>query len=123
MEPRDQLGRRGEDQAARYLQGIGYRIIARRERVLRGDIDLIALDDRTVVFVEVRTRSDTNHGHPAETVGYQKQRRIAQLANAYIRRNRLEDCRVRIDVVTVTLDGPDGKPVVEHFQNAFESQR
>jgi putative endonuclease len=121
MEPRDQLGRRGEDQAARYLQGIGYRIIARRERVLRGDIDLIALDDRTVVFVEVRTRSDTNHGHPAETVGYQKQRRIAQLANAYIRRNRLEDCRVRIDVVTVTLDGPDGKPVVEHFQNAFES--
>jgi putative endonuclease len=121
MEPRDQLGRRGEDQAARYLQSIGYRIIARRERVLRGDIDLIALDDRTVVFVEVRTRSDTNHGHPAETVGYQKQRRIAQLANAYIRRNRLEDCRVRIDVVTVTLDGPDGKPVVEHFQNAFES--
>jgi putative endonuclease len=121
MEPRDQLGRRGEDQAARYLQGIGYRIIARRERVLRGDIDLIALDDRTVVFVEVRTRTDTNHGHPAETVGYQKQRRIAQLANAYIRRNRLEDCRVRIDVVTVTLDGPDGKPVVEHFQNAFES--
>ncbi len=121
MEPRDQLGRRGEDQAARYLQGIGYRIIARRERVLRGDIDLIALDDRTVVFVEVRTRSDTNHGHPAETVGYQKQRRIAQLANAYIRRNRLEDCRVRIDVVTVTLDGPDGRPVVEHFQNAFES--
>jgi putative endonuclease len=121
MEPRDQLGRRGEDQAARYLLGIGYRIIARRERVLRGDIDLIALDDRTVVFVEVRTRSDTNHGHPAETVGYQKQRRIAQLANAYIRRNRLEDCRVRIDVVTVTLDGPDGKPVVEHFQNAFES--
>lgn len=121
MEPRDQLGRRGEDQAARYLQGIGYRIIARRERVLRGDIDLIALDDRTVVFVEVRTRTDTNHGHPAETVGYQKQRRIAQLANAYIRRNRLEDCRVRIDVVTVTLEGPDGRPAVEHFHNAFES--
>jgi putative endonuclease len=89
--------------------------------VLRGDIDLIALDDRTVVFVEVRTRSDTNHGHPAETVGYQKQRRIAQLANAYIRRNRLEDCRVRIDVVTVIFDGPEGRPVVEHFQNAFES--
>ncbi|MFM8705047.1 MAG: YraN family protein [Planctomycetia bacterium] len=121
MEPRDQLGRRGEDLAARYLQGIGYRIIARRERVLRGDIDIIALDDRTVVFVEVRTRTDTDHGHPAETVGYHKQQRIAQLANAYIRRNRLEDCRVRIDVVTVTLAGPDGQPAVEHFQNAFDS--
>ncbi|MEI7781440.1 MAG: YraN family protein [Planctomycetota bacterium] len=121
MPSRDELGRRGEDEAARYLRGIGYRIIARREPVLRGDIDLIVLDDRTVVFVEVRTRTDTAHGHPAETVGHQKQRRIAQLANAYIRRHRLEDCRVRIDVVTVTFNGPDGKPVLEHFQNAFDS--
>ena len=75
----------------------------------------------TVVFVEVRTRSNTSHGHPAETVGHQKQRRVAQLATAYIRRHRLEDCHVRIDVVTVTFDGPDGNPVVEHFQNAFDS--
>jgi len=118
---RDTLGRRGEDDAAKYLRSIGYRIVAQRERVLRGDIDLIVLDGRTVVFVEVRTRSDTAHGHPAETVGYQKQRRVAQLANAYIRRHRLEDCSVRIDVVTVTFTTPDGRPVVEHFQNAFES--
>lgn len=121
MPSRDELGRRGEDEAARYLRSIGYRVISQRERVLRGDIDLIVLDDRTVVFVEVRTRSDTAHGHPAETVGYHKQRRIAQLANAYIRRHRLEDCRVRIDVVTVTFNGPQGGPVVEHFQNAFDS--
>jgi len=70
MHARDELGRRGEDEAARYLRGIGYRIIARREKVLRGDIDIIALDDRTVVFVEVRSRTDTAHGHPVETVGY-----------------------------------------------------
>lgn len=120
-DPRHDLGKRGEDLAARYLQRLGYRIIARRERVLRGDLDIIALDDRTVVFVEVRTRSDTLHGHPAETIDGRKQRRIATLANAYIRRHRLEDCRVRIDVVTVTLAGPDGQPEVEHFQNAFES--
>lgn len=120
-DPRHDLGKRGEDLAAKYLQRLGYRIIARRERVLRGDLDIIALDDRTVVFVEVRTRSDTLHGHPAETIDGRKQRRIATLANAYIRRHRLEDCRVRIDVVTVTLTGPDGQPEVEHFQNAFES--
>jgi putative endonuclease len=92
-----------------------------RERVLRGDIDIVALDGRTVVFVEVRSRTDTAHGHPAETVGFHKQRRIAQLATAYIHRHRLEDCSARIDVVTVTFDGPDGRPQVEHFQNAFES--
>ena len=78
---RDTLGRRGEEEAAKYLRGLGYRIVARRERVLRGDIDIIALDGRTVVFVEVRTRSDTLHGHPAETVGISKQ----QIGRAHVR--------------------------------------
>jgi len=119
---RDELGRRGEDAAAAYLRSLGYRIVGRRERVLRGDIDIVALDGRTVVFVEVRTRSDTAHGHPAETVGAQKQRRVAELAAAYIRRHRLEDCHVRIDVVAVTLPAAArARPVVEHYQNAFES--
>ncbi len=118
--PRDDLGRRGEDAAARYLADLGYRIVGRRERVLRGDIDIVALDGRTVVFVEVRSRSDTSHGHPAETVGAAKQRRIADLALAYIRRHRLEDCSVRIDVVAVTF-GAGRRPVVEHYQNAFDS--
>lgn len=117
---RDEVGRRGEDEAADYLRGIGYRIVGRRERVLRGDIDIVALDGRTVVFVEVRSRTDTAHGHPAETVGRVKQRRISDLAAAYIRRHRLEDCSVRIDVVAVTFSAGE-KPVVEHYQNAFDS--
>ena len=117
---RDSLGRRGEAEAEKYLRGIGYRIVGRRERVLRGDIDLVALDGRTVVFVEVRSRSDTEHGHPAETVGPKKRQRMVDLANAYIRRHRLEDCSVRLDVVTVTFAAA-APPVVEHFQNAFES--
>jgi putative endonuclease len=116
---RDELGRRGEDEAAKYLRGLGYRIVGLRERVLRGDIDIVALDGRTVVFVEVRTRSTSAHGHPAETVGFVKQRRLATLVNAYIRRHRLEDQSVRIDVVAVTFD-PAGRPVVEHYQNAFD---
>ncbi len=119
-DPRGALGRRGEEEAARYLRGIGYRIVGRRERVLRGDIDIVALDERCVVFVEVRSRTDTAHGHPAETVGPAKQRRIAELAAAYIRRHRLEDCQVRIDVVAVTFP-TDGPPIVDHYQNAFES--
>ena len=118
--PRDDLGRRGEDEAARYLKALGYRIVGRRERILRGDIDIVALDGRTVVFVEVRSKSDTRHGHPAETVGTVKQRRLAELATAYIRRHRLEDCSVRIDVVAVTF-AAGATPVVEHYQNAFDS--
>lgn len=119
---RDELGRRGEDEAARHLKSLGYRIVGRRERILRGDIDIVALDGRTVVFVEVRSKSDTAHGHPAETVGPVKQRRIAELAAAYIRRHGLEDQSVRIDVVAVTFSAqPDGRPLVEHYQNAFDS--
>lgn len=118
---RDALGRLGEDLAAKHLQRLGYRIVGRRERVLRGDIDIVALDGRIVVFVEVRSRSDTLHGHPSETVGPVKQRRIAELANAYIRRHRLQDCQVRIDVVTVIFGADGESPIVEHFENAFES--
>jgi len=118
---RDALGRIGEDLAVENLRAKGYRIVGRRERVLRGDIDIVALDGRTVVFVEVRSRSDTRHGHPAETVGPVKQRRIAELANAYIRRHRLQDCQVRIDVVTVLFGQPGEEPILEHFQNAFDS--
>ena len=66
------------------------------------------------------SRSDTRHGHPAETVGPVKQRRIIDLANAYIRRHRLQDCQVRIDVVTVTFGAAGDEPIVEHFQNAFD---
>jgi len=117
---RDEVGRRGEDEAAKYLRGLGYRIVGRRERVLRGDIDIVALDGRTVVFVEVRSRTSTAHGHPAETVGSAKQLRISDLAAAYIRRHRLEDCSARIDVVAVTLP-PGAAPIVEHYQNAFDS--
>ena len=117
---RDELGRRGEDEAVGHLKSLGYRIVGRRERILRGDIDIVALDGRTVVFVEVRSRTDTAHGHPAETVGRLKQRRISDLAAAYIRRHKLEDCSVRIDVVAVTFP-PGEKPVVEHYQNAFDS--
>ena len=121
MNARDALGRRGEAAAETYLRRLGYRIVGRRERVLGGDIDLVALDGRTVVFVEVRSRSDTAHGHPAETVGPKKQRRMVDLANAYIRRHRLEDCQVRLDVVAVTFPADGAEPVVEHYQNAFES--
>ena len=79
------LGQRGERSAARYLRRKGYKIVARGSRASRaransGELDLVAVDGRTVVFVEVKTRRSTVKGHPAEAVDADKQRRLTRLA-------------------------------------------
>lgn len=133
MATRKTIGLQGEQEAVRYLRKQGYQIIAHRERILRGDIDIIALDKRTVVFVEVRSKTSTERGHPAETVDTRKKQRICTLANAYIKQHRLEDYSFRLDVVTVLFSNSiqdqnrwffwrsGHTPIIEHFQNAFES--
>ena len=133
MATRKTIGLQGEREAARYLRQRGYTIVARRERILHGDIDIVALDKRTVVFVEVRSKTNTERGHPAETIDTRKKQRICTLANAYIKRHRLEDYSFRLDVVTVLFTSPtsiqnrwlfgrsSNTPIIEHFQNAFES--
>jgi len=130
---RKTIGLRGEQEAIRYLRKRGYKIIAHRERILRGDIDIVALDKRTVVFIEVRSKTTTERGHPTETIDTRKKQRICTLANAYIKRHRLEDYSFRLDVVTVLFTSPASiqnrwlfwrsgdSPIIEHFQNAFES--
>ena len=133
MATRKTIGLQGEHEAARYLRQRGYIIISRRERILNGDIDIVALDKRTVVFVEVRSKTTTERGHPAETIDARKKQRICSLANAYIKQHRLEDYSFRLDVVTVLFTRPpsiqtrwlfgrsSNTPIIEHFQNAFES--
>ena len=133
MATRKTIGLQGEHEAARYLRQRGYIIISRRERILNGDIDIVALDKRTVVFVEVRSKTTTERGHPAETIDARKKQRICSLANAYIKQHRLEDYSFRLDVVTVLFTSPpsiqnrwlfgrsSNTPIIEHFQNAFEN--
>ncbi len=133
MATRKTIGLRGEQEAIRYLRKRGYTIFAHRERILRGDIDIIALDKRTIVFVEVRSKTSTERGHPAETVDTRKKQRICTLANAYIKQHRLEDYSFRLDVVTVLFSNSiqaqnrwlfwrsGNTPIIEHFQSAFES--
>ena len=133
MATRKTIGLQGEHEAARYLRQRGYIVISRRERILNGDIDIVALDKRTVVFVEVRSKTTTERGHPAETIDARKKQRICTLANAYIKQHRLEDYSFRLDVVTVLFTRPpsiqnrwlfgrsSNTPIIEHFQNAFES--
>ena len=114
------LGRRGEDAAARYLRKLGYLIVARGHRDNIGELDLVAVDGRTVVFIEVKTRTSHDAGHPADAVDEAKQQRLTRLALSYMKRHDLLECSARFDVVAVTW--PDrGRPTIEHFKSAFEA--
>ena len=115
------LGQRGEDAAARYLRKLGYIIVARGHRDSIGEIDLVAVDGRRVVFVEVKTRTSHVAGNPADAVDEAKQRRLTRLALAYLKRHDLLECSARFDVVAVTWPAGSGRPAIEHFQNAFEA--
>jgi putative endonuclease len=114
------LGRRGEDAAARYLRGLGYTIVACGHRDTIGELDLVAVDGRTLVFIEVKTRTTHDAGHPADAVDEAKQQRLTRLALSYMKRHDLLECKARFDVVAVTW--PDrGRPTIEHFKSAFEA--
>ncbi len=115
------LGQRGEAAAARFLKRLGYKIVARGERDKQGELDLVAVDGRTVVFVEVKTRRSADVGHPVEAVDPAKQRRLTRLAVAFLKRHRLLDESARFDIVAVTWPADKRKPTIEHFPNAFEA--
>jgi putative endonuclease len=113
------LDRRGERAAERYARRLGYKIIARRQRGRMGELDLVAVDGRTIVFIEVKTRTSHDAGHPAEAVGPEKQRQLTRLALAYLKRHDLLEYPARFDVIAVTWPRAARKPTIEHYQNAF----
>jgi putative endonuclease len=112
------LGKTGEDLACGELERRGYVIVARRYRRQRGELDIIARDGETVVFVEVKTRHDQAFGGAAEAVGFVKRRRMARLAMEYVLRHDLTKCPCRFDVVSIHFD--QERPVIEVFRNAFD---
>ena len=113
------LGEIGENLACDELERRGYAIVARRYRRRGGEIDIIASDGPTVVFVEVKTRAGSDFGSGAEAVSWLKRRRIVSVANEFLVRERLTDRPCRFDVVSIAL-GRDG-PVVEVYTNAFDA--
>jgi putative endonuclease len=117
--PRKTLGQRGEAAAARYLRGRGYKVLARGDRFGPGELDLVMLDGRTIVFVEVKTRESAEAGHPAEAVDEIKQRRLTKLAVTFLKRHRLLEYAARFDVVAVTWPPAQRRPKIEHFPDAF----
>jgi putative endonuclease len=112
------LGKSGEDLACRELERRGYAIVARRYRRRRGELDIVARDGETTVFVEVKTRHGHRYGHGGEAIHRLKRHRMMQLALDYMMRHRLFQTPCRFDVVSIDVD--EGKLVVEVFQNAFD---
>ena len=114
------LGKIGEDLACRELERRGYAIVARRYRRRGGELDIVARDGPTLVFVEVKARQGCSFGGAAEAVTALKRRRIVQLAMDYMARNHLANCPCRFDVVSIALDTA-GSPGIEVYQGAFDS--
>jgi putative endonuclease len=115
------LGQRGERAACRYLRRLGYHIVERGARPRYGEIDIVAVDDRVIVFVEVKTRTSPDAGYPAEAVDARKQQRLTRAARLWLKRHRLAHLPARFDVLAVTWPPGQRRPDIEHFRNAFEA--
>jgi len=111
-------GKEGEEIAAAFLEKRGYRIIERNFKSFHGEIDLIAWDAETLVFIEVKSRSSPLFGGPVGAVDHRKQMKIGKVAADFIQKRRLSSPPCRFDVVGIV--GPSSEPTVDLFQNAFE---
>lgn len=118
-------GKWGEAKAADFLKAQGYRLIAQRVRGRhRSEMDVIARQGETLVFVEVKTRASEVRGRPISAVDRAKRTRLGRAAFAYMRRLRKKPPTFRFDVIEVVGHPDDGvEPVIRHIQNAFQLPR
>ncbi len=114
------LGREGEDRAAKLLAKRGYKILERNYSTPQGEIDLIALHEGAIVFIEVKTRTNTVYGAPELAVNPRKQQRMIKTALGYLKYKKLHQMPCRFDVVAISAGA---EPEVAVIQNAFEMDR
>lgn len=113
------VGAQGEELAAAFLKRLGYTIVERNFRCHGGEVDIIARDGKTLVFVEVKSRRTLAYGVPQLAVTPFKQRQISKAALTWLARHRLQESPARFDVVAV-LFNPAAPPQIDHIPNAFE---
>lgn len=113
-----ELGRRGENAAVRFLDRRGYEIVERNWTCSAGEADIIARDDETLVFIEVKTRSNTDKGFPSEAVNAAKRRRYEGIAAQFLQGYDVVDVAVRFDVVSIVVVAVD-RALIRHHINAF----
>lgn len=112
------FGQGSEALAINFLKKQGYHILEQNYRTSLGEIDIIARDKDTVVFIEVKSRSSSALGNPRHAVTLQKQRKISKTAILYLKQTSQSNVRARFDVVTILMDS--GKDNIELIKNAFE---
>lgn len=113
------LGSQGEESAVNLLKENGYKILARNYKTKLGEIDIIARDKDTYVFIEVKTRRTDRFGKPCEAVVGVKQRQISKAALTFLKVNNLLNDKARFDVVSIFYS-PDGSVRADLIKNAFE---
>jgi putative endonuclease len=118
MAAKDGLGRYGEAVAARHLSDTGMAILDRNWRCEQGELDLVAREGRTAVFVEVKTRRTERFGSPAEAVTPAKADRLRRLALRWLDEHQVRGVEIRFDVVSV-LQPPAGRPLVDHLRGVL----
>ena len=116
---RQPLGRAGERVAAQHLERLGYSIVARNHRTRFGEIDIVAADRRSLVFVEVKTRR--GRGRPWDALGERKQRQVRNMGLAFLTEvdDRPKRSSVRFDAIGVTFDAAGRLVSLDHLENAF----
>lgn len=115
------FGSRAERRAAKYLMALGYRVLARNWTCPHGELDLVALDGATIVFVEVRSTEGSDPLVPAASVDREKQRRLTKLALHFLQTKGLLDRAARFDVMAVSWPAGKVEPVIVHYPSAFEA--
>lgn len=115
---KDQLGKRGEQEAAAYLKKVGYTILDQGFETSFGELDIVALDDETIVYVEVKTRKSDYH-RPELAVDRGKRKKIIKLAEVFAGSRGLLHHKSRFDVIAIVWDSPNHPPVIRHHKNAF----
>jgi putative endonuclease len=113
-----EIGQKGENLAVDYLQNAGYTVLERNYRCKLGEIDIIARDNDTLVFIEVRSRSSLAFGLPQESINRRKRHQISKVALEYMIRRKLKNIPARFDVVAVSFEGRKEK--VDLIKDAFE---
>ena len=114
------LGARGEAYAAKFLRRAGYKVIVRNRREKKGEIDLIVMDRKWLVFVEVRTRASEDFMTPEASIGPEKRRMVRQTVRRLIRRHRTAGLMPRIDVVAIIWPAGAKEPSqVRHHQGVI----
>jgi putative endonuclease len=113
-----ELGLLGEETAQNYLEKAKFRILEKGFRLYRGEIDIIAYDRETLVFIEVKTRGPGALGLPEESVNIRKQNQIRKIAEGYLAKNDIDEVECRFDVISLVFD-EEGDYSLTHYKDAF----